>query len=130
LLGNCGRNFAAGMSGGIAYVLDQRGDFREKRCNCASVDLEPLADPADIQLVHDLVARHCELTGSRRARCLLDNWLDVLPRFVKVFPHEYKRVLGISRKKPSAIDSENIAGKSLPLIVAAQPLQPGQVHHG
>jgi len=130
VLGNCGRNFAAGMSGGIAYVLDQRGDFREKRCNCASVDLEPLADPADIRLVHDLVARHCELTGSRRARCLLDNWLDVLPRFVKVFPHEYKRVLGISRKKPSAIDSENIAGKSLPLIVAAQPLQPGQVHHG
>jgi glutamate synthase (NADPH/NADH) large chain len=103
VLGACGRNFAAGMSGGIAYVFDERGDFAEKRCNPASVDLEPLIDPKDVQLVRDLITRHCEATGSRRARWILDNWQELLPRFIKIFPHELKRVLGVHRPAPVEI---------------------------
>jgi glutamate synthase (NADPH) large chain len=99
VLGSCGRNFAAGMSGGIAYVLDDTGDFAEKRCNLQSVDLEPLLDDADLQTVRNLVARHAELTGSRRAEWILENWQEATPRFLKVFPHEYKRVLGIERRQ-------------------------------
>jgi len=97
VLGPCGRNFAAGMSGGVAYVFDERMDFTKKRCNLSSVDLEPLIEPEDIKLVRDLIARHAELTASKRARMLLENWSEMLPRFVKVFPHEYKRVLGLTR---------------------------------
>jgi glutamate synthase domain-containing protein 2/glutamate synthase domain-containing protein 3 len=103
VLGACGRNFAAGMSGGIAYVFDERMDFAEKRCNHASVDLEPLSDLNDVQLVRDLITRHCELTGSRRARWILGNWEELLPRFLKIFPHELKRVLGIRRPAPVEI---------------------------
>jgi glutamate synthase domain-containing protein 3 len=99
VLGACGRNFAAGMSGGIAYVLDERGDFTEERCNLASVDLEPVIEPRDVELVHGLVSRHFELTGSKRAKCILDSWTDMLPRFIKIFPHEFKRVLGVSRTR-------------------------------
>jgi glutamate synthase domain-containing protein 3 len=97
VLGKCGRNFAAGMSGGIAYVFDEVGDFAAKRCNLAMVDLEPVAEEKDAQLLHQLITRHAELTGSRRARWLLERWTEALGCFVKVFPHEYKRVLGIPR---------------------------------
>jgi len=109
VLGACGRNFAAGMSGGIAYVFDEYGDFTEKRCNLDSVDLEPLAEtqgvqlaggkPADAALVKDLVAQHLALTESPRAAWILDNWAEALTRFIKVFPHEHKRVLGVSRRR-------------------------------
>jgi len=102
VLGRAGRNFAAGMSGGIAYVLDERGDFAEKRCNRAGVDLEPVMETADIELLHGLIARHFEYTGSPRAVWILDNWSATLPKFVKVFPHEYKRVLGIARSAEAA----------------------------
>jgi len=97
VLGSCGRNFAAGMSGGIAYVFDDRMDFTEKRCNLASVDLEPVIEPRDVELARGLVERHCKLTGSKRAKNILDNWAEMLPRFIKIFPHEFKRVLGVSR---------------------------------
>ena len=97
VLGACGRNFAAGMSGGIAYVFDERMDFTEKRCNLDSVDLEPLLDGQDIQIVRDLVTRHMELTGSPRAKWILENWHEMVSRFIKVFPREFKRVLGVGR---------------------------------
>jgi glutamate synthase domain-containing protein 2/glutamate synthase domain-containing protein 1/glutamate synthase domain-containing protein 3 len=97
VLGKTGRNFAAGMTGGIAYVLDETGDFARVRCNHASVDLDPVTDPQDIELIQLLVARHAELTESPRAKWILDNWESMLPKFVKVFPHEYKRVLGVPR---------------------------------
>jgi glutamate synthase (NADPH) large chain len=99
VLGSCGRNFAAGMSGGIAYVFDEQGDFTEKRCNLESVDLESLMDEQDLHIVRNLVSRHMELTSSPRAKWILENWQDVQPRFIKVFPHEYKRVLGVSRSQ-------------------------------
>ncbi len=120
VLGKCGRNFAAGMSGGIAYVFDEKLDFTEKRCNLASVDLEPVIEPEDVRIVHDLVARHYELTGSRRAKSILDNWPEMLPRFIKVFPHEFKRVLGVSRTR-----EQYIPGQPLPI-----PVELEQVQHG
>ncbi|MGB6113392.1 MAG: glutamate synthase-related protein, partial [Acidobacteriaceae bacterium] len=93
VLGACGRNFAAGMNGGIAYVYDERGDFAQKRCNPASVDLEPLIDEREIEELQTLITRHRDLTGSPRAGWILANWNESLPKFIKVFPQEYKRVL-------------------------------------
>ena len=92
VLGRTGRNFAAGMSGGIAYVLDQAGDFT-RRCNPGMVDLEPLDQAEDIQLVRGLIARHIAHTQSDYARRILDDWIDTQPRFVKVMPRDFKRVL-------------------------------------
>jgi glutamate synthase domain-containing protein 3 len=102
VLGRTGRNFAAGMTGGIAYVLDQFGDFPSVRCNRAEVDLEPVANHKDIDLLYQLIARHSELTGSTQAKWIIENWESTLPKFIKVFPHEFKRVLGIPRV-PSAV---------------------------
>jgi glutamate synthase domain-containing protein 3 len=94
VLGKCGRNFAAGMSGGFAYVLDEIGDFAVKRCNTASVDLEPVAaDAADAETLFTLVLRHAEATRSPRAKWILENWDRKLTEFVKVFPREYRRAL-------------------------------------
>ena len=92
VLGRTGRNFAAGMSGGIAYVLDEAGDFAEQRCNGAAVDLEAIPAEDEVKLI-DLISRHAEYTQSPRARWVLDNWEQMLPKFIKVFPHEYKRIL-------------------------------------
>ena len=108
VLGSCGRNFAAGMSGGIAYVFDEKMDFTEKRCNLAAVDLEPVIEPRDVELVQTLVERHFELTGSKRAKSILDNWPEMLPRFIKVFPHEFKRVLGITRTRQQYIPGQPV----------------------
>jgi len=109
VLGVTGRNFAAGMSGGIAYVLDLDGEF-VKRCNTAMVDLEPVLSEseqhgklarelwhrgqADEVILKDLIQRHAKLTNSRRAREILEKWADYRPRFVKIFPKEYRRALG------------------------------------
>jgi glutamate synthase (NADPH/NADH) large chain len=109
VLGATGRNFAAGMSGGIAYVLDERGDF-EKYCNTAMVTLEPLlAEPeqeaklarglwhkgqSDEATLKRLIGRHARLTGSAQAKRILERWNEVRARFVKVFPNEYRRALG------------------------------------
>jgi glutamate synthase (NADPH/NADH) large chain len=92
VLGTTGRNFAAGMSGGIAYVLDLAGDFRRK-CNLGLVDLEPLALDDDITFVRALIQRHVDHTRSGYAASLLARWDEILPRFVKVMPRDYKRVL-------------------------------------
>jgi glutamate synthase (NADPH/NADH) large chain len=97
VLGRTGRNFAAGMTGGIAYVLDQFGEFVAVCCNRTDVDLEPATEPKDVEILHRLISRHAELTKSPQAEWILKNWEATLPRFIKVFPHEYKRVLGIPR---------------------------------
>jgi glutamate synthase domain-containing protein 2/glutamate synthase domain-containing protein 1/glutamate synthase domain-containing protein 3 len=119
VLGACGRNFAAGMSGGVAYVFDERGDFTEKRCNLDSVDLEPLLEAQDVQILRDLVARHMELTGSSRAKWILDNWHEVNGRFIKVFPHEFKRVLGVTRSEHAYIPGEPVG------VLAGEQVQHG-----
>jgi glutamate synthase domain-containing protein 3 len=97
ILGTTGRNFAAGMSGGIAYVLDLSGKFAT-RCNQQMVDLEPLASDEDLTLVHDLIRRHVAHTGSDYAQRLSDDWAEFAPMFVKVMPRDYKRVLAAERK--------------------------------
>ena len=120
VLGSAGRNFAAGMSGGIAYVLDDKSEFTEERCNLASVDLEPVIEPADVKLVQELIQRHLALTGSRRARKILDNWSEMLPRFIKVFPHEFKRVLGVPRASQAYIP-----GQPLPVLTEVEAVTHG-----
>jgi glutamate synthase domain-containing protein 3 len=121
VIGKTGRNFAAGMSGGRAFVFDDRGDFTARRCNKTSVDLEPLVLEADVAEVRGLLARHRDLTGSPRAAWILDNWADAQPRFIKIFPHEYKRVLNVPRVEefysPQIISS--------PLVTATAEVQHG-----
>jgi glutamate synthase domain-containing protein 3 len=92
VLGETGRNFAAGMSGGVAFVLDEAEHF-ESLCNMDMVGLEAVESEEDIELLHDMVERHLEWSGSDRARRVLDDWDEVLPNFVKVMPHDLKRVL-------------------------------------
>ncbi|MEO7741599.1 MAG: glutamate synthase-related protein, partial [Usitatibacter sp.] len=117
ILGKAGRNFAAGMSGGIAYVLDEEGDFTQ-RCNMAMVELEPIPEEEnaaaaegnlelethgkvkidhvgghDDEMLKGLIQRHLLFTGSARARRILENWAAYLPKFVKVMPLEYRRAL-------------------------------------
>jgi glutamate synthase domain-containing protein 3 len=106
VLGKTGRNFAAGMTGGVAYVLDQTGEFASECCNRADVDLEPLVDSKDIETVNGLIARHAELTDSPQAKWILTHWDAMLPKFIKVFPHEYKRVLGIPRIPASVLAAQ------------------------
>jgi glutamate synthase (NADPH) large chain len=91
VLGRTGRNFAAGMSGGVAYVLDDDGGFAE-RCNFELVGLDEL-DADDERVLFELVSEHRERTGSAVAERLLADWPAALERFVKVMPHDYKRVL-------------------------------------
>ncbi len=118
VLGTCGRNFAAGMNGGIAYVFDERGDFKEKRCNPASVDLEPVTDEQDIEDLQTLITRHRDLTGSPRAGWILANWNESLPKFIKVFPQEYKRVLR-SRTKV------HVSAGEIPSLTTVEQVQHG-----
>ena len=127
VLGKAGRNFAAGMSGGIAYVLDEEGDFTQ-RCNLAMVELEPIPEEdhaaaaaggngeleghGKVQIDHlaghddatlkTLIQRHLLYTGSERARRVLENWAAYLPRFVKVMPLEYRRALGELAREQAA----------------------------
>jgi glutamate synthase (ferredoxin) len=97
VLGRAGRNFGAGMSGGIAYVLDEAGDFAT-RINKQMVGIERLDDAEEIAAVRALVQKHLDYTGSKRARELLDRWEHVVPQFVKVMPKDYKRVLACIRR--------------------------------
>ncbi len=132
VLGSTGRNFAAGMSGGIAYVLDEDGSF-EQRCNLSMVELEPIAAEDEVletmehqggdlethgrvDVSHDmtrydairlkqLIEKHMHYTDSTRAKEILDNWNDYLPKFVKVMPVEYRRALLEMQAEKSAADT-------------------------
>jgi glutamate synthase (NADPH/NADH) large chain len=138
VIGDTGRNFAAGMSGGVAYVLDERGDFA-KRCNLAMVDLAPVPaeeetierlhhhggdlehhglvditanmDKHDAERIWQLVARHLKYTGSDRARIIIDQWAEYLPKFVKVMPVEYRRALLELEKEQAQSDGMTIGMK-------------------
>jgi glutamate synthase domain-containing protein 3 len=105
VLGRTGRNFAAGMTGGLAYVLDRDADFA-LRCNRAEVDLEPVTEQKDIDLLFQLISRHAEYTETPQSKWILENWETTLPQFVKVFPHEYKRVLGVPRVPMGVVASQ------------------------
>ena len=92
VLGKTGRNFAAGMSGGIAYVLDEENSFRS-RCNMEMVDLEDLAETGDIQDLKSLIQYHVEYTGSAVGERILGDWDHYQSLFVKVMPRDYKRAM-------------------------------------
>jgi len=129
VIGDTGINFAAGMSGGIAYVFNANGDF-ESRCNLAMVNLEPIPEEdtaletldhqggdlethgkVDIRMdmtrydalrLHRLIENHARYTGSHLARDILDNWNRYLPKFVKVMPVDYRRALEEMKQAQSA----------------------------
>ena len=92
MLGKTGRNFAAGMSGGMAYVLNADGGFAG-RCNRELVDLEPLEQEGDLDLVRELLSRHAQYTGSELAGRLLCDWSETAALFVKIMPRDYRRAL-------------------------------------
>jgi glutamate synthase (ferredoxin) len=96
VLGPTGRNFAAGMSGGIAYVLDEAGDCRN-HINKQMVAIAAVDDAEDIAELRDLIERHWQHTRSGRARRLLDSWDQSVTKFVKVTPKDYQRVLACIR---------------------------------
>jgi glutamate synthase (NADPH/NADH) large chain len=98
VLGTTGRNFAAGMSGGVAYVYDEDGLF-VRRCNTEMVELETVEDE-DALTLHALVAEHALRTGSKKAHALLADWEAVLRKLVKVLPSEYRRVIAEQAKMP------------------------------
>ncbi|GMV49179.1 MAG: Ferredoxin-dependent glutamate synthase 1 [Nitrospirae bacterium] len=100
VLGRTGRNFAAGMSGGVAFVLNELDKF-QSRCNLGMVELEQVASEDDKKLLHDMITSHFLYTGSRNAKRILDAWEVMLPKFVKVMPIDYKRVLA-ERKAAAA----------------------------
>ena len=107
VLGPTGDNFAAGMSGGIAYVYDETGLF-DTRCNLDMVDLESVWTASDQSSLKALLRKHLELTGSGRAKLILDNWEARLPYFVKVLPVEYRKVLERMQQKESR-ESETVS---------------------
>jgi glutamate synthase domain-containing protein 3 len=89
------------------------------------VDLESVAESQDVEVLRSLVTRHLALTGSRRAKWILENWAELLPRFIKVFPHEFKRVLGVSRSRKGEIPSRPMAP-----VAHAQHAPLAQVQNG
>jgi glutamate synthase domain-containing protein 3 len=104
VLGRTGRNFAAGMSGGVAYVLDEDGHF-ERRCNMELVGFDPL-EHDDEETIRALVAEHFARTGSQVAARVLENWEASFTQFVKVMPHDYKRALAeLEHSLPESVSS-------------------------
>ena len=91
ILGGPGKNFAAGMSGGIAYVLDEKSDFYT-RVNKELVSLEPVTSKYDVQELKEMITEHVEATGSEMGKKVLDNFVDYLPKFKKVLPHDYSKM--------------------------------------
>ena len=136
VLGKTGRNFAAGMSGGLAYVYDEDGQFA-KRCNTAMVSMEKVLSTAEQEATMDkaiwhrglsdeaqlkkLLEDHNRWTGSKRARELLDTWVESRGKFVKVFPNEYKRALGeINARKTAATATTKAQGTAKQATAAAK----------
>ncbi|MBT9485976.1 MAG: glutamate synthase subunit alpha, partial [Rubrivivax sp.] len=131
VLGRTGRNFAAGMSGGVAYVYDEDGSFA-KRCNTSMVGLDkvlPQAEQdgepaswhrglADEVMLKKLVEDHHRWTGSLRAREILDSWAESRQKFVKVFPHEYRRALSEQAAKAQASTATSKAKASAAAVPA------------
>ena len=97
VLGPTGRNFAAGMSGGIAYLLDDQGDALS-RINTQMVEVERVVDAKEAEELRALIARHVAATGSRHAQNVLAAWPTKLPKFLRVIPKDYKRVLACLKR--------------------------------
>jgi glutamate synthase (ferredoxin) len=119
VIGATGRNFAAGMSGGAAFVFDEAGEFPQ-RCNLEMVDLEPLREPEDIDLVRDLLIQHAGYTGSAVAAQILGDWEWAVEKFVKVMPVDYRRVLEEQKKQQAAKLQEAAATAAVEAVVGEQ----------
>ncbi len=102
-LGETGRNFAAGMSGGLAFVLDRKDDFAI-HCNKEMVDLVPVEENEDIDLLRSLIEEHLRVTQSTVAQKILDEWDQTLPKFVKVYPRDYRRVIEERKRKAGVLE--------------------------
>ena len=107
VLGNTGINFAAGMSGGIAYVYDPNQRF-DTLCNLEMVDLELVQDPLDITELKAMIVKHHRYTESQKADHILSDWENHLPYFIKVFPIEYRKVLGKMTKEDEATEGQEV----------------------
>ena len=103
VIGRTGRNFAAGMSGGIAYVLDEHQLF-DTLCNLDMVDLEAIWQQSDREFLHDLIVRHYKYTGSQQAKRILDKWQEMAGQFVKVMPIDYRKALAKLREREQVGD--------------------------
>ena len=107
VLGPAGRNFGAGMSGGVAYVLDERGDFAAD-VNREMVDVGPMEEPEEIAAVRAMIEKHLNYTKSARARQVLDSWAHMAPKFVRVMPRDYSRMLKcIARAQEQGLTGED-----------------------
>jgi len=102
ILGPTGVNFGAGMNGGIAYIYDRSGVL-DRNCNLDMIDLEQVVEEEDIEELREMITKHHFFTGSPKAAYLLDNWRECLPFFIKVFPIEYRQVLGKMSKEDGAV---------------------------
>jgi glutamate synthase domain-containing protein 3 len=107
VLGRTGVNFGAGMSGGLAYVYDEARSF-DSRCNLDMVDLELVTSARDQAELRGLLENHVRYTGSRKARRILDDWEGNLSFFIKVFPMEYRRVLGQMMREDEATERAEV----------------------
>ncbi len=107
VLGSTGINFGAGMSGGLAYVYDPHQAF-DDRCNLEMVDLELVTEPQDIEELKTMILMHLNYTGSEKAKQILAEWERCLPFFVKVFPMEYRKVLGKMTKEDEATERQEV----------------------
>ena len=107
VLGRTGNNFAAGMSGGLAYVFDE-SEFFDTRCNLDMVDLETVWRPEDRRALWKLIERHYRYTGSGRAAWIRENWDSLLPLFVKIIPIDYRKALERMRMKED-VDDETVS---------------------
>ena len=107
ILGETGLNFAAGLSGWIAYVFDEH-HLLDQNSNLATIDLDPVESEEDKKELHRLISNHYLYTHSSKAQWILDNWEEALNQFVKVFPIEYKLVLGEMMKEDREVEREEV----------------------
>jgi glutamate synthase (ferredoxin) len=121
VLGKTGRNFAAGMSGGIAYVFDERGEL-PVRCNADMVSLHELSEPDEIDYVKTMLQRHLDATQSLYAQRILANWEESLSKFVRVMPKDYERMLKLVKE----VESSGLSGEEA--LMAAFELNKSDVH--
>ncbi|KAJ3071833.1 glutamate synthase [NADH] [Podochytrium sp. JEL0797] len=131
ILGHTGRNFAAGMSGGIAYVLDEDATFKSK-CNMEMVYLESVAELKEVTYLRRLIEEHHSRTGSQIAKKVLLDWMTYLPKFVKVYPHDYKAAIeraeaeAAAAAKPVAVVAVPEAKKEEPVLLDLEDAVPDE----
>ena len=120
ILGNVGKNFAAGMSGGIAYVLDEKSDLYTK-VNKNMVSIEKITSKYDVLELKELISQHVQYTNSQKGKAVLENFGDYLPKFKKIIPHEYERMqMLIVQMEEKGLSSEQAQIEAFYANAAAQ----------